>query len=54
MVLIFSYFMKKVQDVFEDTGVAPEQRDLFFVTLGEKTENWKKELRIELDSLKSR
>lgn len=54
MVVIFSYFMKKVKSVFEETGVAPEQSDLFFTTLGEQTENWKKELRIELDSLKSR
>jgi len=53
MVVIFKYFMGKVQDVFESMGMPPEQSDLFFNTLGEETENWKKELRKELDSIKS-
>lgn len=54
MVVIFKYFMKKVQVVFESMDMPPEQTDLFFGTLGEQTENWKKELRNELDSIKSR
>jgi hypothetical protein len=54
MVVIFKYFMRKCSDVFESTGVPSEQRDLFFQTLGEKTENWKKELREEFEVMKSR
>jgi hypothetical protein len=54
MVVIFKYFMTKVQVVFEGMGLAPEQRDIFFRTLGDETENWKKELREEFESMKSR
>jgi hypothetical protein len=54
MVVIFKYFMGKVQEVFDSTGAAVEQRDLFFRTLGEHTENWKKEIREEFEILKSR
>jgi hypothetical protein len=54
MVVIFKYFMGKVKDVFENMGTSPEQRDIFFRTLGDETENWKKELREEFETMKSR
>jgi hypothetical protein len=31
----------------------PEQRDIFFRSLGEETEDWKKELREEFEAMKS-
>lgn len=54
MVIIFKYFMGKCRDVFDMTDTPVEQSDIFFQTLGEKTENWKKELREEFESMKSR
>jgi hypothetical protein len=43
-----------IKDVFENMGTSPEQRDIFFRTLGDETENWKKELREEFETMKSR
>jgi len=54
MVVIFKYFFGKVKDVFDLMDLPDEQRDLFFRTLGEETENWKKELREEFEAVKPR
>lgn len=54
MLVIFTYFMTKVKEVFDRIELPDEQRDLFFKTLGEETENWKKELREEFEAMKSR
>jgi hypothetical protein len=53
MLVIFKYFMQKVKDVFERMETPAEQSDIFFRSLGEETENWKKELRAEFDAMKA-
>ena len=54
MVVIFTYFMKKVRDSFEKMSMPDEQRDIFFRMLGEETDSWKRELREEFEAMKSR
>ena len=54
MVIIFKYFMNKVMDVFTKIEIPAEQRDVFFRTLGEETENWKRELREQFEAMKQR
>jgi hypothetical protein len=54
MVVIFKYFMQKVKDSFEAMDMPAEQSDIFFGIMGQMTENWKKELREEFDTLKRR
>jgi len=49
MAVIFKYFFGKVRDVFEHIELPEEQRDIFFKTLGDETDNWKKELREALE-----
>lgn len=49
MVVIFKYFMEKVQKVFLDLGHGDEQRDVFFRMLGEELVHWKKEVKEEID-----
>lgn len=52
MMVIFRFFMQKIQDVFDGLETPSEQRDVFFLNLGEVTENWKKELREEFEAMK--
>jgi hypothetical protein len=52
MVVVYRFFMSKVRDTFHHIGITSEQSDLFFRTLGEEMEDWKKELRLEFDALK--
>ena len=54
MVVIFKYFMKKVMEAFDRMEAPTEQSDIFFRTLGEETENWKRELREEFEAIKLR
>jgi len=54
MAIVFRFFMSKTKLVFQRMGLADEQIDLFFQTLGEEMENWKKELREEFEELKVR
>lgn len=54
MMIIFRFFMSKIQEVFDRQEVPAEQRDVFFRTLGEVTDNWKRELREEFELMKSR
>lgn len=54
MVVIFTYFMKKVKETFEKMAMPDEQRDIFFRMLGEATDSWKRELREEFETMKQR
>jgi hypothetical protein len=45
MVTIFKYFMSKCADTFDTMGIEDEIKDLYFRTLSERMDNWKKELR---------
>ena len=54
MLVIFKYFMTTVKGIFDSMEVPAEQSDIFFRSLGEETEDWKKELKAEFDSLKAR
>jgi hypothetical protein len=49
MMSVFRFFMCKAKDCFERMNVGNEVSDLFFRTLSEATENWKKELREYLE-----
>jgi len=50
MIVVFRFFMGKVRDVFERIGVDAEMSDIFFRQLGEEMENWKKELREQVEA----
>jgi len=54
MMTVFRFFMEKVREVFGRIGMEEEVSDLFFRTLGEHMENWKKELRVRFEDLKAR
>jgi hypothetical protein len=45
MMVIFRFFMSKAKEAFDKMSVGSETSDLFFRTLGDSTDNWKKELR---------
>ena len=53
MIIIFRFFMSKSKEAFDRMGVGDEVRDLFFRTIGEIMENWKKELREHFDELRN-
>lgn len=53
MVTVFKFFMSKAHETLEHMGVDAEMNDLFFRTFGDVTENWKKELRAEFETLKA-
>ena len=53
MMVIFRFFMSKIQEVFDRMETPAEERDVFFRSLGEVTEEWKKELREEFEAMKS-
>jgi hypothetical protein len=53
MVKVFRFFMSKAKDAFDRMGVGDEVSDLFFRTIGEIMENWKKELREHFESTKA-
>lgn len=54
MMVVFRFFMAKVKETFSKMGVGEEQSDIFFRTLGEEMEDWKKSLREQLASLKGK
>jgi hypothetical protein len=54
MMVVFRFFMFKVKETFKKMGISDEQSDIFFRTLGEEMEDWKKELREQLSMLKGR
>lgn len=53
MIVVFRFFMSKAKDAFDRMGVGNEVRDLFFRTLGEIMENWKRELRDRFEELRN-
>jgi hypothetical protein len=53
MVTVFKFFMSKAKEAMQVMGVDSEMNDLFFNTLADVTENWKKELREEFEILKA-
>lgn len=52
MRVIFLYFLRKVKDTFEKIDMPTEQNDLFFRTFNEAMDNWKKELKQEVESMR--
>lgn len=53
MVTVFKFFMSKAKETLEHMGVDAEMNDLFFNTLADVTDDWKKELRAEFEALKA-
>ncbi len=53
MLVIIRFFMGKTKQAFEQMGAPDEQSDLFFRTLGEMMEDWKKELREQFEELRT-
>jgi len=51
MLVVFKYFMGKVQDVFKGMNTDDELSDTFFRTLASGLSDWKKELGSELNDL---
>ena len=49
MIVVFRFFMGKVKEVFSQIGVDVELSDVFFQQLGEGMEDWKKELREQIE-----
>jgi hypothetical protein len=54
MMVIFRFFMAKCKDSFDKMGVREEVPDLFFRTLGELMDEWKKELRENFEELRNK
>lgn len=52
MMVIFRFFLAKTKEAFISMGVDVEMHDLFFRKFGEVTENWRKELKKDIDALK--
>ena len=50
MIVIFTYFLMKSKETFNQMGVGSEINDLFFQKFGEVTVDWKKELREKLEA----
>jgi hypothetical protein len=50
MIVVFRFFMMKVKEVFERMDIDVEMSDIFFRQLGEAMENWKKELREQIEA----
>ncbi len=53
MIVIFRFFMSKAKDTFDKMGVGSEMNDLFFRTLADVMEGWKKELRNRFEELRT-
>jgi len=53
MTIIFRFFMSKAKEAFDRMGVGNEVNDLFFRTFSDVMSNWKKELRLQFEELKS-
>lgn len=53
MMIVFRFFMVKAKETFQRMGVDVEIHDLFFRMFGEVTNNWKKELRENLDTMRN-
>ena len=53
MMAVFRFFMTKVSECFDKMNVGNEVSDLFFRTLAEATENWKKELSEHFENMRN-
>lgn len=51
MRIIFMYFLEKTRETFDDIGMLPDQKNLFFHNIGKNTENWKKDLKERFKSI---
>lgn len=52
MQVIFRFFMTKVNDTLVKMNVADEMKDIFFSTIGDEMEGWKKELKEKFKELR--
>lgn len=52
MLVVFRYFISKTKEALVKIGVADELADTFYKALGELSENWKKDLRLELEAMR--
>jgi hypothetical protein len=52
MMVIFRFFMKKANDTLTKMGQPEEMKNIFFSTLGNEMDGWKKELREKFDELR--
>lgn len=52
MMVIFRFFMTKVNDTFVKMNIDDEMKDIFFATFGAETESWKKELKGKFKELR--
>jgi len=51
MIIIFKFFLEKSKEAFDRMGAGNEIRDLYFRTISEVTNEWKKELREKFEEL---
>jgi len=53
MMIVFRFFMTKAKDTFDRMNVGQEVSDLFFRTMGDGMDNWKKELRDSFEEMRN-
>lgn len=53
MMVVFRFFMSKAKETFQRMGVDVQIHDLFFRMFGEVTNDWKKELRENFDTMRN-
>jgi stage V sporulation protein SpoVS len=53
MQVIFRFFMTKVNDTLVKMSVADEMKDIFFATIGDEMDGWKKELKEKFKELRT-
>ncbi len=53
MMVVIRFFMAKASDSFERMSVGDEVKDLFFRTLGDVMDDWKKDLREKFEELRA-
>ena len=54
MMVVYRFFLAKAADTFNQMNVGSEISDLFFRTIGEVMDDWKKELRENLEGLRNK
>lgn len=54
MMVIFRFFMQKVNDTLVKMEQAEEMRNIFFATIGEEMKDWKRELRAKFEEIKEK
>lgn len=53
MQVIFRFFMAKVNDTLTQMNVADEMKDIFFATIGDEMDSWKKDLKEKFKELRT-